>query len=173
MVALSTLGTIPTLDGSNFLEWMDMLMIAITFLDLDIVFDEPKPLTPTNETSSDEKVKFEKWTKANKVATKIILNSISRGIRGSLGTIENAKDLLDIVKEQFNVTDKAVGASLISRLSSMKYDGTLGVREHILSMQNIVSKLEQVDMSVSKKYLIQFILDSLPSYFGPFKVAYN
>ena len=99
MAALSTLGTIPTLDGSKFLKWMDMLMIAITFLDLDIVFDEPKPLTPTNETFSDEKVKFEKWTKANKVATKIILNSISRGFRGSLGTIENAKDLLDTIKE--------------------------------------------------------------------------
>ena len=65
------------------------------------------------------------------------------------------KDLLDTVKEQFKVIDKAVGASLISRLSSMKYDGTLGVREHILSIQNIVSKLEQVDMSVSEKYLIQ------------------
>lgn len=55
----------------------------------------------------------------------------------------------------------------------MKYDGTLGVREHILSMQNIVSKLEQMDMSISEKYLIQFILDSLPSSFGLFKVAYN
>ena len=55
----------------------------------------------------------------------------------------------------------------------MKYDGTLELREHILSMQNIVLKLDQVDMSVSKKYLIQFILDSLPSSIGQFKVAYN
>ena len=53
MAALSTLGTIPTVDGSNFLEWMDMLMIAITFLDLDIVFEGTKPPTPTNETSSE------------------------------------------------------------------------------------------------------------------------
>ena len=49
MAALSTLGTIPTLDGSNFLEWIDMLMIAITFLDLDIEFEEAKCQTPINE----------------------------------------------------------------------------------------------------------------------------
>ena len=114
-----------------------------------------------------------KWTKANKVATKIILNSTSRSIRGSLGIIENENELLGTVKEQFKVTDKAVGALLICHLSSMKYDDTLGARENILSMQNTASKLEQVDMSVSEKHSIQFILDSLPSSFGPFKVAYN
>ena len=91
-------------------------MMAITFLDLDIVFDEAKPLTPTNETSIDEKAKFEKWTKANKEATMIILKSVLRSIRGSLGTIENANDLLHIVNEQFKVTNKAVGASLMSCL---------------------------------------------------------
>ena len=98
MAALSTLAIVPTLDGSNFLEWMDMLMIAITFLDSDIVFEEAKPLTPTNEASSHEEAKFEKWTKASEVATKIILKSISRSIRGPLGIIGNVKDLLDTVK---------------------------------------------------------------------------
>lgn len=55
---------------------------------------------------------------------------------------------------QFEVTDKAIGASLISRLSNMKYDRTMGIREHILSMAHIASKLKEVDMSVSDKYLI-------------------
>lgn len=55
----------------------------------------------------------------------------------------------------------------------MKYDGTKGIREHILHMSNIASKLKDVDMSISDGYLIQFILDSLPPTFGPFKVTYN
>ena len=78
-----------------------MLMIAITFLDFDIVFEEANPLGPTNETTSYEKAKFDKLIKTNKEATKIILNSVSRSIKGSIGIIENAKDLLDTVKEQF------------------------------------------------------------------------
>ena len=40
-------------------------------------------------------------------------------------------------------------------------------------MINITSKLKEVDMTVSKKYLVQFIFNSLPPEFGPFKVAYN
>ena len=55
----------------------------------------------------------------------------------------------------------------------MKYDGTLRVREHILAMAHIASKLKEVDMSVSDLYIIQFIFNSLPPTFGAFKVAYN
>ncbi|XXG72827.1 hypothetical protein AAC387_Pa07g1837 [Persea americana] len=40
-------------------------------------------------------------------------------------------------------------------------------------MTNIASKLKEVDMTVSEKYLVQFIFNSLPPEFGPFKVAYN
>ncbi|RWR73399.1 Gag-protease-integrase-RT-RNaseH polyprotein [Cinnamomum micranthum f. kanehirae] len=173
LAALSTLGTIPTLDGSNFVEWLDALMIAITFLDLEIAFDEPMPENPTENSTAEERTIYEKWIKANKVGVKIILNSISRTIRGSIGIKDKAKDLLDTVKKQFTITDKAVGASLISRLSSMKYDGTMGVREHILAMAHIASKLKEVDMSVSDQYIVQFIFNSLPPAFGAFKVAYN
>ena len=47
------------------------------------------------------------------------------------------------------------------------------MREHILSMTNISSELKEVDVSVSEKYLVQLIINSLPPAFGPFKVAYN
>lgn len=50
-------------------------MIAITFLDLDIAFEEVKPPTPTVGTYSAKKEKSKKWTRVNKVGTKIILSS--------------------------------------------------------------------------------------------------
>ena len=173
MASLSTLGNIPMLDGSNFIEWLDMLLLAITYLDLDMALDEPKPTMPTDASSVDERTTYNKWIKANKVVIRIITNSISRTIRGSIEAKENAKDLLEAIKAQFQITDKALGASLISRLTSIKYNGTLGVREHIFTMTNIASKLKEVDMTVSEKYLVQFIFNSLPPEFGPFKVAYN
>ena len=40
-------------------------------------------------------------------------------------------------------------------------------------MTNIASKLKEVDMIVSEKYLVQFIFNYLLPMLGPFKVAYN
>ena len=101
------------------------------------------------------------------------MNSISRTIRGSIGIKDKAKDFLDMVKKHFMITNNVVGASLISRLSNMKYDGTLGVKEYILAMVHIASKLKEVDKSVSDQYIVQFIFNSLPPAFGAFKVDYN
>lgn len=86
------------------------------------------PEKPTENTTVKQRTIYEKWIKANKVGIKINLNSISRIIKGSIEIKENAKDLSNMVKKQFTITDKAVGASLISRLLSMKYVGTLGVK---------------------------------------------
>ena len=82
------------LDGSNFIEWLDMLLLAITYLDLDMALDEPKPAIPTDTSSVDERANYNKWIKANKFMTKIITNSVSRTIRGSIEAKENANDLL-------------------------------------------------------------------------------
>ena len=49
MASLSTLGNILMLDGSNFIEWLDMLLLAITYLDLDMALDKPKPAIPRTQ----------------------------------------------------------------------------------------------------------------------------
>ena len=48
-----------------------------------------------------------------------------------------------------------------------------GVREHILELINIVEQLKGMDMTISKSFLVQFILNSFPPQFGPFKINYN
>ena len=98
MASLLTLGIIPLLDGSNFIEWLDMLLLAITYLDLDMALDEPKPAKPTDASSVDKMTNYNKWIKANKVVIQIITNSILRTIKGSIEVKENAKDLLEVIK---------------------------------------------------------------------------
>lgn len=71
------------------------------------------------------------------------------------------------------LTYKALSASFMNRLTNLRYDGTARVRERILTMTNLATKMKDVDVSVPDGYMIQFILDSLPPTFGPFKVAYN
>lgn len=96
------------LDGSNFIELLEMILLTITFLDLDMALDEPMHPTPRDASSVDEKTYYNKWVKPNKGMLEIILNSISISIRGSTEVIENATDLLEAVKGQLEITDKAL-----------------------------------------------------------------
>lgn len=59
----------------------------------------------------------------------------------------------------------------MNRLTSIRYDESKGMREHILIMTNFIAQVENVNLSVSDRYLIQFILNSLPPDIGPLKVA--
>ncbi|RVW29067.1 Retrovirus-related Pol polyprotein from transposon TNT 1-94 [Vitis vinifera] len=56
---------------------------------------------------------------------------------------------------------------------TMKYDGHSGVREHIMKMSDMDSQLKGMDMAISEGFLVHFIMTSLPSQFGPFKINYN
>ena len=60
MTLPSCLGAIPTLDGSNFVDWLDMLMLTFTYLDLDMAVDEPMPPRPTEMSSGTDKSNYDK-----------------------------------------------------------------------------------------------------------------
>jgi gag-polypeptide of LTR copia-type len=54
-----------------------------------------------------------------------------------------------------------------------KYNGTSGVREHIMMMNDMAAKLKGMNMTISEGFLVHFIMTSLPAQFGPFKINYN
>jgi gag-polypeptide of LTR copia-type len=54
-----------------------------------------------------------------------------------------------------------------------KYNGTNGVREHIMMMNDMAAKLKGMNMTISEGFLVHFIMTSLPAQFGPFKINYN
>ena len=55
----------------------------------------------------------------------------------------------------------------------MKYNGHRGVQDHILNMADKAAKLKTLRIQVDKTFLVQFILNSLLSQFGAFKIHYN
>jgi gag-polypeptide of LTR copia-type len=54
-----------------------------------------------------------------------------------------------------------------------KYNGTNGVCEHIMMMNDMAAKLKDMDMTISEGFLVHFIMTSLHVQFGPFKINYN
>ena len=56
----------------------------------------------------------------------------------------------------------------MAELTTMKYDGSRSIQQHILDMTNIAARLTTLGMTVDDSFLVQFIMNSLPSGYGSF-----
>ena len=56
---------------------------------------------------------------------------------------------------------------------SMKYKGKGNIREHIMEMSHLASKLKALKLEISDDFLVHLVLLSLPAQFNQFKVSYN
>ena len=72
------------------------------------------------------------------------------------------------MEKRFRSADKPLAGTLMAKLTTMKFDGTRGMHEHILEMSNLAAKLKALGMNVDESFLVQFILNSLPLQYGPF-----
>ena len=58
-------------------------------------------------------------------------------------------------------------------MCSMKFNDTKGVHEHIMEMRDIAIQLKSLEIEMSESFFIHFILNSLPTEYGPFNISYN
>ncbi|RVW81914.1 Retrovirus-related Pol polyprotein from transposon TNT 1-94 [Vitis vinifera] len=82
-------------------------------------------------------------------------------------------EFLKSVEERFKRADKSLAGTLMAELTTMKYDGQKGIQQHILNMTEKTAKLKALGMGMDESFLVQFVLNSLPSQFAPFKIHYN
>ncbi|XP_075106514.1 uncharacterized protein LOC107829157 [Nicotiana tabacum] len=101
------LNFIETLTSSNYKKWKQDVEIVLGLMDLDFAFIEQKPAEPTTTSTTDEKAKYEKWMKANKLSLMIMKRSISDHIKGAIKDNGNAKYFLSAIGQKFLESDKA------------------------------------------------------------------
>ena len=70
---------------------------------------------------------------------------------------------MGLVGERSQTTYKSLARKMINTLTTMKLDGSRTMHEHIIEMTNIVARLKTLGMTVNENFLIQLILNSLPS----------
>jgi hypothetical protein len=75
------------------------------------------------------------------------------------------------VESQFIGSSKVYTRTLIKRLVIEKYTGG-GIREHILRMSNMASKLKPMDMELKTEFLVHLVFSSLPKEYDSFAVNY-
>ncbi|KAL0544331.1 hypothetical protein IC582_019444 [Cucumis melo] len=74
---------------------------------------------------------------------------------------------------QSESANKSLAGTLMSTLTNIKFDGSRTIHEHILEMMNLAARLKTMGMEVNENFLVTFILNSLPSKYGPFHMNYN
>jgi hypothetical protein len=103
----------------------------------------------------------------------VIKSFIKEAIRGGIPDCETAKEYLKKVESQFTVSSKTYASTIIKRLVVEKYSFGSGVREHILKMSNMTSKLKTMDMGLKNEFLVHLVMSSLAKEFEAFEINYN
>ncbi|RVW93925.1 Retrovirus-related Pol polyprotein from transposon TNT 1-94 [Vitis vinifera] len=160
-------------DGSNFSEWYERVQFSLGVLDLDLALITDKPLEATDDSTPKQVEQSKAWAKSNRLSLMFMRMTIANNIKTSLPQTEFASEFLKSVEERFKRADKSLAGTLMAELTTMKYDGQKGIQQHILNMTEKAAKLKALGMGMDESFLVQFVLNSLPSQFAPFKIHYN
>jgi len=163
-------------NGLNYADWYEQIQFQLGVFDLDlaIVMDEMPPAI--NETSTaDEKTLYEAWQRSNRLSLNLMRMTMAENVKPSMPKTENAKEFIRMIKEysQSDITDKSIVGTLMSELTTKKFDWSQPIHDHVTGMANIAAKLKSMGMEVNESFLVQFIMNSLPPEFGQFQVNYN
>jgi len=133
-------------------------------MDLDLALRIEKPHSPTDSSTFEQRKLHEKWDHSNRISLMIIKCDIPEVFRGTDSyDIINANEFLAEIEKCFAKSDKVEISTLLQNLISMKYQGKGNVREYIMGMLNIASKLRALKLELSEDLLIHLVLIYLPS----------
>ncbi|KAL5823990.1 hypothetical protein ACOSQ4_021890 [Xanthoceras sorbifolium] len=99
--------------------------------------------------------------------------SVANNIKSTLPKTESAKQFMNFREEHSQTADKSLAGTLMGTLTTMKFDGSRTMYEHVIEMTNITTKLKSLGMNVDDNFLVQFIINSLPSEYSLFQMKYN
>jgi hypothetical protein len=190
---LNHLSVIQPLNGSNYSSCRETIEIALALTEIDLALMTDAPKEPEKHVLHDGEtirafatrewdfspirmtydLEHTKWDASNHKCLMVIKSSIKEAIRGGIPDCETAKEYLKKVESQFTDSLKTYASTIIKRLVTEKYSFGNGLREHILKMSNMASKLKPMDMGLKDEFLVHLVISSLPKEFEAFEINYN
>ena len=64
-------------------------------------------------------------------------------------------------------------STILSKIVSMWDKWKENIREYIIEMSNLVTRIKALKLELSEDILVHLVLISLPTQFSPFKISYN
>ena len=80
---------------------------------------------------------------------------------------------MDQIANLFAANEKVETNTILSKLVSMRYKGKENIREYIMEISNLVTRLKALKLELLEDILVHLVLISLPTQFSQFKISYN
>ena len=93
----------------------------------------------------------------------IMKDSILEVFWGFIAENENAKKFFEKIEQYFAKNEKSEASNILAKLISIKYKGKNYIREYIMKMSNLTSKLKALKLELGEDLLVHLVLISLPS----------
>ncbi|PON75032.1 hypothetical protein PanWU01x14_043840 [Parasponia andersonii] len=103
----------------------------------------------------------------------IMKYSIPEIIRGAMPKVDNARMFFDVITKRFQKHEKVEISTILSNLLTMHYKDKGNIREYIIKISNLASKLKVLKLELLDDLLVQLVLLSPLPQFNQFKVSYN
>ncbi|KAL9675131.1 hypothetical protein QQ045_003332 [Rhodiola kirilowii] len=114
------------------------------------------------------------WEHSNRLSLMIIHRGIPKVFKGIVSDeISSAKDYLAEFEKRFVENDKVKRSEFLANLISMKYSAKGHVREHVMEISQLASKLKALKLKLSENLLVHLVLISLPLEYSQFRISYN
>ncbi|KAA0061427.1 UBN2 domain-containing protein [Cucumis melo var. makuwa] len=159
-------------NGLNFSDWCEQIRFHLGVLDLDLALLSEKPAAITTASSGEDRSFYKAWEKSNRLSLMFMRMTVANNIKSTIKNTEDDKEFMEKCS-QSESADKSLAGTLMSTLTNIKFDGSRTIHEHILEMTNLAARLKTMGMEVNENLLVTFILNSLPSEYGPFHMNYN
>ena len=164
---------IPVLNDTNFKKWKKYVIIVLECMDLDYALREDRPPDLTSANTAKQRSITKKWELSNRMSPMIMKHSIPKAIRSAIPEETGAKTFLDQIANRFAANKKVETNTILSKFVSTRYKGKDNIREYIMEMSNLVTRLKALKLELLEDILVHLVLISLPTQFNPFKISYN
>jgi len=75
-------------------------------------------------------------------------------IKTTFPKTDNAKRFMRLVEEHSQTANKSLAETLMSTLTTMKFDDSHTIHDHVIEMTNIIVKLKTLKMTVNENFLV-------------------
>ena len=93
--------TIMKLNGTNYKQWFEYLMMNLTIMKLELALKVEAPLKPTTKSYVNEKKFYEDWEYSNSCCLMIMENHMKDSTYENIPRTKNAKQFLDAISKKY------------------------------------------------------------------------
>ena len=165
--------SIEVLTGLNFKKRKEDFLFGMEVAYVHIALTKYKPTDITTTSIQAEKMDFAACEKSNRIFLLTTKKSIQEHLKSGLPADCIAKEMMVALEARNHISCNAKVGTLLQKLFNMKYDGTAWVRDYVLRMVDLKTKLQALNVSVHDACIVHQALNTLPPDFGIIKTNYN